>query len=162
MRRLRVSLILSFTDLIIKMVIHFNFMDYKIKLLNSTLGFNPYVNRDQLTIFNNQLHPSINIVLLIILCISTLVSWPWIYSYFYKNEYTNLYFEYGYMLSLAGVLSSLIDKLFWGGSLDYILLITKIIDLKDIYLFSSVIFMLMYLVSYINNIKMDKKKDKIC
>ena len=36
---------------------------------------------------------------------------------------------------LAGVICSLIDKLFWKGSLDYILFFSKIVDLKDIYMF---------------------------
>ena len=160
MKRLKVLLMLLFTDLIIKIVIHFNFMDYKIRFLNSKLGFTPYVNREQLAIFNNQLPNSINRVLLLVLCVAALISWPLVYSYFQKNEYTNRYFEYTYILSLAGVLCALMDKLFWGGSLDYILLIIKIVDLKDIYLFGSVIFMLIYLVSYIKHTKTHKNKDK--
>lgn len=143
--------------MVIKVVIHFNLMGCKIRFLNNQLGFNPYLNKEQLPFFNNQLHPGINTSLLVILLVVTIVTWPYIYTYVQRKQFTNVYFEYGYILNLAGVLSALLDKIFFGGSLDYILIVTKIIDLKDIYLFSSVIFMLFYLLSYIKYNKVGQK-----
>ncbi len=40
----------------------------------------------------------------------------------------------GIELLIVAAICSTIDRLFWGGSLDYILIANYIIDLKDIYL----------------------------
>lgn len=43
-------------------------------------------------------------------------------------------------LLLAGTVCSLLDKVFWSGSLDYLFFLNLwIIDLKDIYLFGAVV-----------------------
>ena len=52
-----------------------------------------------------------------------------------KNSLTNIYMEIFYILLLAGIIDSVLDKIFWGTSLDYIELFSSvIIDLKDIYI----------------------------
>ena len=52
-----------------------------------------------------------------------------------KNSLTNIYMEIFYILLLAGIIDSVLDKILWGTSLDYIELFSRfIIDLKDIYI----------------------------
>ena len=52
----------------------------------------------------------------------------------------------GLLLLEAGAICSLTDKIFWKGSLDYLIVLFKIVDLKDIYLFAGVILALAGLI----------------
>ena len=73
------------------------------------------------------------------------------YRYYIKNEYTNKYFEYAYIFSLSGVICSFLDKVIFSGSLDYILVGKQIMDMKDIYLLMSLVFVFIYVLSYYKN-----------
>jgi len=49
----------------------------------------------------------------------------------------------------AGICGSFADVVFWGGSLDFVRLIDWFtFDLKDVYLWASLIFLLIYLIGY--------------
>lgn len=141
--------ILIIIDQFIKIIIHFFFMNKKVSFLNNKIGFRPYLNIEQLSIFNGELNMDLDLAVLIILnCIGLLVIY-----YFYKDTkkryYTDNYFENCFLFLTAGTICSLIDKLFWGGSLDYILFFKYIYDIKDIYLCIALVFFIVYIVKLI-------------
>lgn len=55
--------------------------------------------------------------------------------------------ELTYIVALSGCLCSLIDKVFWGGSLDYILFFELILfDLKDVYVLIALVLLIFFLI----------------
>ncbi|MDO5518380.1 MAG: signal peptidase II [Clostridium sp.] len=139
MRKLPTVILLVLIDLLIKLIIHFDFMEMRFTLFNFKIGFKPYLNKEQLAIFNNELPTSINKLILIALLVVVLIIWLLLYNELKDKAYFNSYLELTYVFSFAGMLCALMDKLFFDGSLDYILLYVKIIDLKDLYLFSAIV-----------------------
>lgn len=75
-----------------------------------------------------------------------------------KREYTDKYYEITFILVISGALCSLLDKIVYGGSIDFILFFGHIYDLKDIYLFLGIITALIYLVTYIKHERLNKFK----
>ena len=126
--------ILILIDQVIKIIIHFNFMNIKVTFLKGNLGFTPYLNKDKLSINNLIFNRGLSLNNLIIRNIISIILIFLIYKDYKKKDYVNNHFENGCLLMSAGAFSSLIDKLTLGGSLDYILIINYIVDLKDIYL----------------------------
>jgi len=135
-------------DMIIKVIIFNNLMMYRIKVLNDKLGFVPYLNKDQLSVFNKELDLGLGLSALIVINMFIIILLPIGYRYYIKNEYTNKYFEYAYIFSLSGVICSFLDKVIFSGSLDYILVGKQIMDMKDIYLLMSIIFSIIFVLSY--------------
>lgn len=132
-------------DQLIKIIIYKNFMDLRFDL-KKMVGFRPHLNTDQLSIFNNELELKMGLPILIILNIVILAALVVLYIYISKK-----YSEYPQLITIvdlltAGCICSLIDKVFWGGSLDYILFLSQIIDLKDIYLFLGVLLYFVFAV----------------
>lgn len=64
-------------DLFTKVIIFFNFMDLNFSILNGNFGFNPFINREQISIFNSLFNLGvstngliiINVVVLVLLCL---------------------------------------------------------------------------------------------
>lgn len=54
-----------------------------------------------------------------------------------REKEWNTVLDIATLMIFAGVVCSLVDKIFWKGSLDYILFFSKIVDLKDIYMFAG-------------------------
>lgn len=135
MRKFRELFILGFlvvVDQTIKVVIYNNFFDDVIK--NSLIGFRPNFNED-ISPLNVLLKINIPVYVYIIIGVICSVIGLYIYLYMKKNSLTNIYMEIFYILLLAGIIDSVLDKIFWGTSLDYIELFSSvIIDLKDIYI----------------------------
>lgn len=150
-------IIISFVsiDLIIKAFIYFNLMHIHIRFFDERVGFTPMINTEQLSLFNNELNLGLQLQTLIVLNIVILIGLPFIYLFMKKREYTNCHFENAFLMITAGTFCSLIDKIVLGGSLDYILLSGHIHDLKDFYLYLSLVFICNYMVSYFIN----KKKE---
>jgi len=135
------------TDMTIKTIIFNKLMMCKIKLFNNTFGFVPYLNKDQLSVFNKELNLGMSLSTLIIINVFIIILMPIGYRYYVKNEYTNKYFEYTYIFILSGVICSFLDKVIFSGSLDYILVGKQIIDMKDIYLLMSIVFGVVFVLS---------------
>lgn len=112
------------------------------KVLHNFVGFTPYLNASQLSLFNNELSMNISNVYLSILNILIIVALVLFYLYLKKHTTHENIRNLNFMLIflLAGTSCSLIDKIFWGGSLDYIRILSKTIDLKDIYLVYGAVF----------------------
>lgn len=121
-------------DVLIKIVIDNLFMGKKF-LINDRIGFLPFLNTEQLSILNNEFGMEIDLMYLIAINIIGFFVLMWVRSRLKKEKEWSTGLDIGTIMILAGVICSLIDKLFWKGSLDYILFFSKIVDLKDIYMF---------------------------
>ena len=124
-------------------------MNSKMFFCNNGIGFTPYLNRDQLSLFNHEFSMSLGIITLIIINIFSLAILVFIYQFFKKREYTNVYYEITFLFIFSGTLCSLIDKIVYKGSIDYMLLGGHIYDIKDVYLFIAVLFLTMYIFTYL-------------
>lgn len=160
LRRLLIIVILVIVDIFIKIIID-NFFFDKVIMLNKWFGFKPYLNTTQLSIFNNELNLNVSLQVLIILNILLipiiLLTFKWLNVGDKYKRISNA----SEILLLAGSICSLIDKIFWGGSLDY-LYVRKlfIFDLKDIYLFSSLcVIIICFCVIKFDDIENGKNKN---
>lgn len=114
---------------------------------------------------NNELNLNVDHSILILIGIAMLVLLFFCFIYIEK-KYSSFkrvmkWFYTAAVMQMAACICFLIDLIFWGGSLDYILLFSKIIDLKDVYLFTGTIIMLgICVVMEIKEHKEKKEKNK--
>lgn len=132
------SLVLA--DQIIKLIISFSFMEYDFNIIGNFIRFKPVLNinlswgGNYITVLSNPLFAIlINILALFIMITGYLL-------YKQKRFETSIPVKILMVLGLSGCMCSLIDKLFWGGSLDFIQIPSLFtFDLKDCYLSTSLI-----------------------
>lgn len=160
MKKIIFTVILIMIDQIIKLIINFWGMEFKM-VFYDFIGFTPYLNTSQLSIFNNEFGMNLSNTILIVLNILIIILVVWFYLYSKKHsEESNIQkLNVMYVFLLAGTCCSLIDKIFWGGSLDYIRIMSIIVDLKDIYLVLGAFFYFLWVLSSIQN-ERDKNKKK--
>lgn len=142
-------LLLTLIDQYIKIYISNNLINKSFKIFSDMVEFKPHLNTsyswlNSLSNFVIGLLPHI-IVNIMILFISILV-FDFIRQKQKEDRITNLIF----IFLFAGVICSLIDRIFWGGSLDYIYLRGLFIfDLKDVYiLFFQIMLISCWLFNY--------------
>ena len=135
MRKFKELFIIGFLvaiDQAVKIVIYNNFFDKVIK--NPIIGFRPNFNQD-ISPLNVLLRINIPVYIYIIIGLICITIGVYIYLYMKNNSLINIYTEIFYVLLLSGIIDSVLDKIFWGTSLDYVELFSRfIIDLKDIYI----------------------------
>lgn len=127
-------------------------------IIGDYVQFKPYLNI-QYSWINSLFNLGISrilhtlVVILMIVLISVLFK-------FIKTTYTkNNILDYLFLFVLSGAVCSLIDKIFWGGSLDYIMLKGLFIfDLKDVYI--SVFEILLVIVILYNFKSINKMSEK--
>lgn len=116
--------------LIIKL---FYFETYK-PFLNGFLSFHPIINTDG-SWLNARFDTGVSFSVLIIINFIALILFTEIYRYYRYNGKHNFWADMSYLFLFAGALCSLIDKIFYGGSLDFIGVGNLFIaDIKDIYI----------------------------
>ena len=126
--------ILVAIDQIIKIIINNKFFDKKFPILPPLLYFKPMFNRDY-SWFNSMLQLGVGkyIHILIVVIMSILIYQ--LYQYLNKQFGNNKIINIMYAFIFSGAICSLIDKVFWNGSLDYISLnVFFTFDLKDVYI----------------------------
>lgn len=126
-------LILVAIDQVIKIVINNKLLDRKIPILAPLLYFEPMFNRDY-SWLNSMLQLGvskyIHILLVVIMSIFIYLFYQYLNMQFGTNKLINIM----YAFIFSGAMCSLIDKIFWNGSLDYILVNGFFtFDLKDVY-----------------------------
>ncbi|MFD3158031.1 signal peptidase II [Haloimpatiens sp. FM7330] len=127
-------IILTVIDQIIKVYVFKNFMNKEYDILGNIISFRPHINIDYSWI-NSFSKMGIGLLPHVICCIIMLIISVVIFQFFKEKYHVNMFVHYVFSLWCAGVVCSLIDKIFWGGSLDYIRLNGFFIfDLKDIYI----------------------------
>jgi len=139
-------LILVLLDVFIKGFVYFKFLDVDIKFLNGWIGFAPMINRKQASIFNLGLDMGIGTLALIFINMAFLIGLGFIYHRLLKLGILNAHIKVFISLFISGSICSIIDKLVLGGSLDYILIKKFVCDLKDIYLFMALIYLITYIL----------------
>lgn len=125
------------------------------------IGFSPYLNTAQLSIFNNEFGMNLSNIVLCVLNVAIIILVVLFYLYSKKHsEQSDIQrLDLMFIFLLSGTCCSLIDKIFWGGSLDYIRIMSVIIDLKDIYLVLGAFFYFSWAFNSILS-KRNKNKEK--
>jgi signal peptidase II len=118
----------------IKIVINSNFFDKKFPILPPLLYFEPMFNRHY-SWFNSMLQLGIgkwiHISIVAIMSILIYLFYKYLNNQFGISKIINIM----YAFIFSGAICSLIDKIFWNGSLDYILVNGFFtFDLKDVYI----------------------------
>ncbi|HBG5342902.1 TPA: signal peptidase II [Clostridioides difficile] len=128
-------IVLIFLDQISKALIGLFLMDFEFDIIGKFLRFNPVQNTN-LSYGGNFIGILSNLWVLVlfnILVILVIISGYAFYKS--KNEQTSYSVKVIMSCGLAGAICSLIDKVFWGGSLDFLQIPSFFIfDLKDCYL----------------------------
>lgn len=133
----------------IKAIINNVFLESNVPIFAPWLYFSPMFNRDY-SWFNSMLQLGVGkwvhvLVVLVILILAFLF-----YRSMNSRKTTTLLIDIAFAFLLAGGMCSLIDKVFWDGSLDYIQIKGYFtFDLKDVYInvFNGLL-ILMFLVDY--------------
>lgn len=127
-------LILTLIDQAIKVYISSNLMNKEFYILGNMLTFKTCINT-KYSYFNSLFNIGIgvlpHIVLIIVFILFSLVVFDFIKERYIDNNLVHILFDFLF----AGEFCSLIDKVAWGGSLDYIKLKGFFtFDLKDVYI----------------------------
>ncbi|ERI91034.1 hypothetical protein HMPREF1982_03399 [Clostridiales bacterium oral taxon 876 str. F0540] len=119
---------------VIKIIINYNFLNKRLPILPPLLYFEPMFNRDYSWVNSMlQLNVSkwIHIILVTIMTILIYLFYKYLNTKLGTNKIINIMFAFIF----SGAMCSLIDKIFWNGSLDYILVNGFFtFDLKDVYI----------------------------
>lgn len=126
-------------DQLTKIIINSHFKEISFKFLNGKLGFNVYLNTEYMSVYNHNFNLNLSIGVLIFISIAILLFLVSYYMYVIKNNALNSKIRFCMILVIAATLCSLIDRVFWGGSLDFIVFFGYIIDFKDIFLYFGVL-----------------------
>lgn len=137
-------------DQLVKLIVAQQFMTYEFDMVGTLLRFRPIKNTDMsyggnfITILSNPW---------ILILFNIFVVFLFISGYFmYKQKqttHTSIFVKIILVFGLAGSICSLIDKIFWGGSIDFIQIPNFFIfDLKDCYLTISEILFVVLAIRY--------------
>lgn len=146
-KKLLIIIILILIDQSIKIIIS-NFFICKELYFKKIIGFLPYLNESQLSIFNNEINLNLDITILSLINLLLIAALICFYFILKKcsNKSSIKYLNIMFVFLLSGTLCSFIDKQFYGGSLDYLVFGSIIIDLKDIYLLIGFCFYLIWAI----------------
>ena len=136
-------LLLVAIDQVVKIIISKRFMNQEFSIIGNLISFQPKQNIN-LTWGGNFVGILSNIWLALIINILVIVVLLSGYS-FYRNKKNNPSMSVNilYISGMAGAICILIDKIFWGGSLDFIQIYNFFIcDIKDCYLTIAECFLL--------------------
>lgn len=152
---LTLFLFLFFLDQGLKLIIKLLFFEKNFYIIPNLLSFTPIINTKG-SWLNVRFNTNINFITLILINIIALFLFTEVYRYFNTKNNKNFFTDLCYTFIIAGSLCSLIDKVFYGGSLDFIGIGNLFIaDFKDIYI-NLAIFMFIiaiYNFDYIDNNK---------
>ncbi|HHY83294.1 MAG TPA: signal peptidase II [Clostridiales bacterium] len=149
-------IILVAIEQIIKVIINNNFLSKKFSIIPPFLYFEPMFNKDYSWI-NSMLQLGIGKWVHIIIVSAMTILIFLFYLYISKRFGSVKLIDTMFAFLLSGAICSLIDKIFWNGSLDYILLKGFFtFDLKDVYIN---VFIVLVILSIILNNKVIKQID---
>lgn len=159
-----VILLLVFLDEFIKLIIYKFLYNVEFTILNNNmLGFKVLLNSEHSSVFNSTfLNLNVSTLTLILLNIFICLFLISLFKYFKYINVKNNAVYISLILFLSGCICSTIDRIVLGGSLDYLILLGYIIDLKDVYLFlGSIIAIIVTFKSYRKSSKKGIKEDVI-
>lgn len=139
-------IIFSITMLIdqgIKIIIKYNFFNNYFEIIPKFLSFNPIINTEG-SWLNARFNFNVSFPLLIFVNIVALLIFLEVYRYLIHNGHKSFWIDMAFIFITVGALCSLIDKIFYGGSLDFIGISDLFIaDIKDIYINLGLLFFIM-------------------
>lgn len=141
-----IFLVLMAIDQGIKLIIKYNFFNSYFEIIPKFLSFDPIINTKG-SWLNARFNFNIGFPLLTIFNGFALLFFFEIYRYVkQKNDLKNFWVDMCFQFIFAGSLCSFIDKVFYGGSLDFIGISDLFIaDIKDIYINLGLLFFVMAL-----------------
>ncbi|GFZ34603.1 hypothetical protein CSC2_51290 [Clostridium zeae] len=140
------SLLIIFTstfilDQGIKYIIKNWYFDKSFFLIDNFLSFNPIINSSG-SWLNARFGTSLSFSVLITVNIIAILIFIEGYRYYLHKGHKDFWADMSFCFILSGCLCSLIDKVFYGGSLDFIGISSLFIaDLKDIYINLAIFFL---------------------
>lgn len=146
-QNLKIFILIIF-DQVTKIIIMNHFMNETFRICKY-VSFQVKLNKQQMSIFNNELNLGLSNSILILINILSIVCVYFLFMWIEKEEGYIRLFNMSYMFIQAGTISSLIDKCIFGGSLDYIRIGHNICDLKDFYLLISIMLVIVGMVNEI-------------
>lgn len=145
-----IFIILMLIDQGIKLIIKFFFFDNYLEIIKGFLSFDPIINTDG-SWLNARFGLGVGFSALILLNIIAVIIVIEVYRYYLSKGNKNFWADMSFLFISTGALCSLIDKVFYGGSLDFIGISDLFIaDIKDIYINLGILFfiMLIYISGY--------------
>ena len=130
------SLILIFLalDQVVKLIINFYFFKRVFDIIPGILSFHPIINSDG-SWLNARFGASVSFPALIITNLIFVFLIIEVYRYFSSKSKISFLYDMTFIFLFCGALCSLIDKIFYGGSLDFIGISNLFIaDIKDLYI----------------------------
>ncbi|WP_024615851.1 signal peptidase II [Clostridium sp. Ade.TY] len=131
-----------------KLIIKLFFFNSYFEIFNGFLSFNPLINTEG-SWLNARFGTSVSFSALIFINIIALILFIEIYRYYKSKGNHDIFADLSILFIISGALCSLIDKLFYGGSLDFIGISTLFVaDFKDIYINLGILFLI---ICFYNN-----------
>lgn len=145
-----------FIDQGFKIVIKFFYFNVRKTLIPGVLYFSPIINTDG-SWLNARFGTSVSFPLLIIVNVLALILFIEVYRYYHFKGNKDFWSDMCFIFVLCGALCSLIDKVFYGGSLDFIGISNLFIaDIKDIYINLGILF---FILTLFNNGYLSSEED---
>ena len=138
-------ILLFLLDQGIKIIIKLFYFNTHKTIITDMLYFNPIINTDG-SWLNARFGTSVSFPLLITVNIAALILFIEVYRYYHFKGNKDFWSDMCFIFVLCGALCSLIDKVFYGGSLDFIGVNNLFIaDIKDIYINLGILFFVLTL-----------------
>ena len=153
--------ILMIIDQGIKIIIKFFFFNNYFEIIPKFLSFDPIINTEG-SWLNARFGVGVGFPFLIIINALALILFLELYRYYIHKGNKDFWADLCFIFIFAGALCSLIDKIFYGGSLDFIGISDLFIaDIKDIYINIGILFFIMtiYKKDYLNDTEETSFKD---
>ncbi|MFT8352922.1 signal peptidase II [Clostridium saccharoperbutylacetonicum] len=124
----------------IKILIKFFWFNNNFQIINSMLSFNPIINTEG-SWLNARFGTSVSFPILITLNIFAIIIFLEIYRYYLHKGNKDFWADMCFVFVTCGGICSLIDKVFYGGSLDFIGISNLFVaDIKDLYINMGILF----------------------
>ena len=139
----------------IKLIIKFFFFDKYFEIIKDFLYFQPIINTHG-SWLNARFGLGVGFSVLIFINILAVFLFIELYRYYISKGNKNFWADMTFLFITSGALCSLIDKVFYGGSLDFIGISNLFIaDIKDLYINLGVLFFIVfaYVKGYFKNMK---------
>jgi signal peptidase II len=126
-------------------------MGSNFNLIGGIVSFKPHINTDY-SWLNSSMKLGISFTVHIIMNITAIILILLAYDFLRSRHALSILEHMVFAMLFSGALCSMIDKVFWGGSLDYIYLKGLFIfDLKDVYISAfEVLFLWCFITNYKN------------
>lgn len=152
---------LMLIDQVTKIIIKSFFFNNYVEIIKGFLSFDPIINTDG-SWLNARFNLNVGYPILIIINTLAIILFIELYRYYISKGNKDFWGDTAFLFISAGALCSLIDKIFYGGSLDFIGISDLFIaDIKDIYINLGILFfiMLIYVKGYFKEDESSTLKD---